>query len=72
MTTVIEHPMSVAGLYQYHDVIGLLSAGGPGFSGPVSVALGPDGAVARSQPGKPKPTGSGASNPVPYRRRLRR
>ena len=23
MTTVVEYPLSVAGLYQYHDVIGL-------------------------------------------------
>ena len=40
MTTVVEYPLSVAGLYQYHNVIGLLSASGPGFSGPVSLAVG--------------------------------
>ena len=57
MTTVVEHPVSVAGLYQYHDVIGLLSAGGPGFSGPVSVALGPDGLLhvaSRANPNQPE------------------
>ena len=57
MTTVIEHPMSVAGLYQYHDVIGLLSSGGPGFSGPVSVVLGPDGLLhvaSRANPNQPE------------------
>jgi DNA-binding beta-propeller fold protein YncE len=43
MTTQTEQkPLSMNGLYQYHDVIGLLSASGAGFSGPVSVALGPD------------------------------
>lgn len=57
MTTVVEHPTSVAGLYQYHDVIGLLSAGGPGFSGPVSLALGPDGMLhvaSRANPNQPE------------------
>ncbi len=57
MTTVVEYPNSVAGLYQYHDVIGLLSAGGPGFSGPVSVALGPDGLLhvaSRANPNQPE------------------
>ncbi|HZA23302.1 MAG TPA: hypothetical protein VFA32_11995 [Dehalococcoidia bacterium] len=37
-----DRPLSVRGLYQYHDVIGLLSGGQAGFSGPVSIALGPD------------------------------
>ena len=57
MTTIVEHPLSVAGLYQYHDVIGLLSAGGPGFSGPVSLALGPDGLLhvaSRANPNQPE------------------
>ncbi len=57
MTTVVEYPLSVAGLYQYHDVIGLLSGGGPGFSGPVSVALGPDGLLhvaSRANPNQPE------------------
>ncbi len=57
MTTVVEYPMSVTGLYQYHDVIGLLSGGGPGFSGPVSAALGPDGLLhvaSRANPNQPE------------------
>ena len=57
MTTVVEYPVSVAGLYQYHDVIGLLSASGPGFSGPVSLALGPDGLLhvaSRANPNQPE------------------
>ena len=57
MTTVVEYPPSVAGMYQYHDVIGLLSGGGPGFSGPVSVALGPDGLLhvaSRANPNQPE------------------
>jgi len=41
MTTKIEQPLSQKRLYRYHDVIGLLSAAGPGFSGPVSVITGP-------------------------------
>src|SRR5918999_2273484 len=35
-----DRPLSARGLYQYHDVIGLLSAGQAGFSGPVSLAFG--------------------------------
>ena len=57
MTTVVEYPLSVASLYQYHDVIGLLSGGGPGFSGPVAVALGPDGLLhvaSRANPNQPE------------------
>ena len=57
MTTVVEYPLSVAGLYQYHNVIGLLSGGGPGFSGPVSVALGQDGLLhvaSRANPNQPE------------------
>ena len=57
MSTVFEHPTSVVGMYQYHDVIGLLSAGGPGFSGPVSLALGPDGLLhvaSRANPNQPE------------------
>ncbi len=57
MTTVVEYPRSVTGQYQYHDVIGLLSGGGPGFSGPVSVALGPDGLLhvaSRANPNQPE------------------
>ena len=42
MTTQTEHPASVRGLYQYHDVIGMLSTGEAGFSGPVSIAIGSD------------------------------
>ena len=41
MTTKIDRPLSQKRLYRYHDVIGLLSAAGPGFSGPVSVITGP-------------------------------
>ena len=58
MTTVVDHPLSTAGLYQYHDVIGLLSGGGPGFSGPVSLALGPDDGLlyvaSRANPNQPE------------------
>ena len=58
MTTVAEYPLSVAGRYRYHDVIGLLSGGGPGFSGPVSLALGPaDGLLyvaSRANPNQPE------------------
>ena len=57
MTTVVEYPLSIAGMYQYHDVIGLLSGGGPGFSGPVAVALGPDGLLHvanRANPNQPE------------------
>ncbi len=39
----VGHPPSVQGLYEYHGVIGLLSASATGFSNPVSLALGPDG-----------------------------
>ena len=41
MTTETQNALSAKGLYRYHDVIGLLSAAGPGFSGPVSVVTGP-------------------------------
>ncbi|MBM3943802.1 MAG: hypothetical protein FJ316_13015 [SAR202 cluster bacterium] len=41
-TQTQEKPLSVKGLFQFHDVIGLLSAGDAGFSNPVSIALGPD------------------------------
>ena len=54
---VQERPISPAGLYRYHDVIGLLSAGGPGFSGPVSIALGRDGLLyvaSRANPNQPE------------------
>lgn len=57
MTTVVEYPMSATGLHQYHGVIGLLSGSGPGFSGPVSVALGPDGLLyvgSRANPNQPE------------------
>ena len=57
MTTVVEYPRSVSGHYQYHDVIGLLSGGGPGFSGPVAVALGSDGLLHvanRANPNQPE------------------
>ena len=49
----IGNPASVKGLYQYHDVIGLLSASGPGFSGPVSVEFGPDGNLYVGSRGNP-------------------
>ena len=42
MTTETQNPVSVKGLYQYSDVIGLLSPAGPGFSGPIAVTTGPD------------------------------
>ena len=57
MTTQTEHPVSSRGLFQYHDVIGLLSAAGQGFSGPMSVAIGPDGALNvanRASPNQPE------------------
>ncbi len=57
MTTFVDQPVSDSGLHQYHDVIGLLSAGGPGFSGPVSLALGPDGLLhvaSRANPNQPE------------------
>ncbi|MDA1127558.1 MAG: NHL repeat-containing protein [Chloroflexi bacterium] len=56
MTTATEHPISQQGLYQYHDVIGLLSPAGPGFSGPVAVTTGPDGMLyvaSRANPNQP-------------------
>ena len=45
MTTQTEQPISLRGRFQYHDVIGLLSAGQAGFSGPVSLDFGPDGRI---------------------------
>lgn len=57
MSAVVEHLRSVSGMYQYHDVIGLLSAGGPGFSGPVSLAFDPDGLLhvaSRANPNQPE------------------
>jgi len=42
MTTQIQEYPSTCGLYRYHDVIGLLSAGQAGFSNPVAIAIGPD------------------------------
>ena len=42
MTTETQQQLSVRGHFQYHDVVGLLSAAGPGFSGPMSIALGSD------------------------------
>ena len=49
---------SVRGHYRYRDVVGLLSGGGPGFSGPVSLALGPaDGLLyvaSRANPNQPE------------------
>jgi DNA-binding beta-propeller fold protein YncE len=56
MTTQTQQPTSVRGLYRYHDVFGLLSLGGAGFSNPVAVALGPDGLVYvanRANPNQP-------------------
>ena len=58
MTTATKRPLSTAGRYQYHDVIGLLSGGGPGFSGPVALALGPDDGLlyvaSRANPNQPE------------------
>ena len=49
---------SVRGHYRYCDVVGLLSGGGPGFSGPVALALGPaDGLLyvaSRANPNQPE------------------
>ena len=42
MTIRIQEELSVRGHFRYHDSIGLLSAAGPGFSGPYSIALGSD------------------------------
>ena len=56
MTTETEHPVSPRGLYRYHDVIGLLSPAGPGFSGPMAVVTGPDGLLYvanRANPNQP-------------------
>ena len=56
MTTEIQQPVSTQGLYKYHDVIGLLSPAGPGFSGPMAVAVGPDGMLYvanRANPNQP-------------------
>ena len=56
MTTKTENPVSQRRLYRYHDVIGLLSPAGPGFSGPVSVTTGPDGMLYvanRANPNQP-------------------
>ena len=57
MTAETEHPISQKRFYRYHDVIGLLSAAGPGFSGPVSVITGPDGnlwVANRANPNQPE------------------
>jgi DNA-binding beta-propeller fold protein YncE len=43
MTTTTQQHLSTRSLYRYEDVIGLLSAGGVGFSGPVAIDFGPDG-----------------------------
>ncbi|HLF04135.1 MAG TPA: NHL repeat-containing protein [Dehalococcoidia bacterium] len=56
-TQTQEKPLSARGLYRYHDVIGLLSAGGAGFSNPVSIALGPDNllyVLSRANPNQPE------------------
>ena len=57
MTTEIGLTLSPHRRYRYHDVIGLLSAAGPGFSGPVSVITGPDGnlwVANRANPNQPE------------------
>ncbi|NQW22440.1 MAG: 6-bladed beta-propeller [SAR202 cluster bacterium] len=57
MTTETKNPVSTNGLYQYDGVIGLLSPAGPGFSGPVSVTVGPDGMLyvaCRANPNQPE------------------
>jgi hypothetical protein len=48
-----DRPLSVRGLYQYHGVIGLLSAGQAGFSGPVANAFGPDNLLYVASRGNP-------------------
>lgn len=48
-----ESPLSVHGWHQYYDVIGLLSAGQAGFSGPVSLAFGPDNLLYVASRGNP-------------------
>ena len=54
MTTETEQPVSTQGFYRYHDVIGLLSPAGPGFSGPVAVTTGPDGMLYVANRANPK------------------
>lgn len=49
----IGNPPSVNGLYHYDSVIGLLSAGEAGFSGPVSVAFGPENKLYVASRGNP-------------------
>jgi len=56
MTTDTQNPTSVNGHFQYHDVIGMLNAAGPGFSGPVSVVTGPDGNLFVANRANPKQT----------------
>ena len=57
MTTETQNPISINGLYTYVSVIGLLSPAGPGFSGPMSVTIGPDGMLyvaCRANPNQPE------------------
>ena len=54
MTTETDQPVSTQGFYRYHDVIGLLSPAGPGFSGPVAVTTGPDGMLYVANRANPK------------------
>ena len=57
MTTETQDPITTNGLYKYDSVIGLLSPAGPGFSGPVSVTVGPDGMLyvaCRANPNQPE------------------
>ena len=57
MTTETQNPVSTNGLFQYDGVIGLLSPAGPGFSGPMSVTVGPDGMLyvaCRANPNQPE------------------
>ena len=42
MSTKVEQPLSTAGHFSYHNVVGMLSAGQAGFSNPAAIALGPD------------------------------
>ena len=54
MTTEIEgERLSVRGLFKYHGTVGMLSAGEAGFSGPVSVDIGPDGNLYVASRGNP-------------------
>lgn len=52
-TNIESKRLSARGLFQYHDTIGMLSANEIGFSGPVSVDIGPDGNLYVASRGNP-------------------